>query len=315
MPDVRALDDRRDLALFQQPAPAPRHAATPHGPAFRPSPPGPGPRQGADMTRAPALFVSHGSPMFALEPGQLGPNLQRLGGRLPALAAILVVSPHWQTRGVRVTGAERLETIHDFGGFQPPLYALQYPARGAPRLAAEVLGLLQAAGFEAALDPGRGLDHGAWVPLRYLRPAADVPVLQVSLPQDIDAAGALRLGRALAPLRERGVLVVGSGSLTHNLYEFRQHIADPEYAQAFADWVADAVARGDIDALLDYRRRAPHAVRAHPGEEHYLPLLVAAGASNPDEPRRLVAGGMTHGVLSMDSFGFGLPADALAEAA
>lgn len=133
-----------------------------------------------------------------------------------------------------------------------------------------------------------------------------MPVFQVSLPQDIDAAGALRLGQALAPLRERGVLVVGSGSLTHNLYEFRQQIRNPEYAQEFADWVRDAVAERDVAALVDYRRRAPHAERAHPTEEHYLPLLVAVGASNDTDAVRRVEGGMTYGVLSMDSFAFGL---------
>jgi 4,5-DOPA dioxygenase extradiol len=259
------------------------------------------------MSRIPALFVSHGSPMFALEPGLLGPNLERVGTQLPALTAIVVVSAHWQTRGVRVTAAAMPETIHDFGGFPAPLYALQYPAPGEPRLASQVAALLQAAGFDAAVDARRGLDHGAWVPLRYLRPAADVPVLQVSLPQDIDAAGALRLGQALAPLRERGVLVIGSGSLTHNLYEFRQHVRDPEYAQAFADWVRDAVLRRDVAALVDYRRRAPQAERAHPTEEHFLPLLVAVGASVDGERAQLVAGGMTYEVLSMDSFGFGLP--------
>ncbi len=259
------------------------------------------------MSLAPALFISHGSPMFALEPGLLGPNLGRIGEVLSDVAAIVVVSPHWQTRGVQVTGAAMLETIHDFGGFPAPLFALKYPARGEPQLAAQVVGLLKASGFDAAVDDRRGLDHGAWVPLRYLKPAADVPVLQVSLPQDIDAEGALRLGQALAPLREQGVLVIGSGSLTHNLYEFRQHIDDPEYAQAFAAWVADAVARGDVDALVHYRSQAPHAARAHPTEEHYLPLLVALGASNGSNQGTLIPGGMTDGVLSMDSFGFGLP--------
>jgi 4,5-DOPA dioxygenase extradiol len=260
------------------------------------------------MSLAPVLFISHGSPMFAVEPGLLGPNLGRIGASLPNLTAIVVVSPHWQTRGVHVTGAAALETIHDFGGFPAALYALQYPARGEPRLATQVLDLLQSAGFDAAIDARRGLDHGAWVPLRYLKPDADLPVLQVSLPQDIDSAGALRLGQALAPLREEGVLVIGSGSLTHNLFEFRQSINDPEYAQTFADWIADAVARGDTQSLVDYRKLAPHAVRAHPTEEHFLPLLVAVGASIGDEPRRLVKGGMTYGVLSMDSFAFGLPA-------
>jgi 4,5-DOPA dioxygenase extradiol len=267
------------------------------------------------MSRAPSLFVSHGSPMFALEPGLLGPNLQRIGEDLSELTAIVVVSPHWQTRGVRITGASILDTIHDFGGFPAPLYALQYPARGSPHIASQVLERLQAAGIDAAIDAVRGLDHGAWVPLRYLKPAADVPVLQVSMPHDLDAAGALRLGQALAPLRELGVLVIGSGSLTHNLYEFRQHIKDPRYAQTFADWIADAVTRGDMDALVHYRERAPHAVRAHPTEEHFLPLLVALGASRADEPRYLVEGGMTYGILSMDSFGFGLPAGSVAEAA
>jgi 4,5-DOPA dioxygenase extradiol len=259
------------------------------------------------MTTAPSLFISHGSPMFALEPGVLGPNLRDVGESLRDVAAVLVVSPHWQTRGVRVGTSAAPATIHDFGGFPAPLYALQYPAPGAPELARAASELLAAAGFEVALDAQRGLDHGAWVPLRYLFPQADVPAFQVSLPHDIDAAGALRLGRALAPLRERGVLVVGSGSLTHNLYEFRQHIGDPEYAQQFVDWVRDAVAARDLDALVDYRARAPHAQRAHPTEEHYLPLLVAAGASADGEDARLVAGGMTYGVLSMDSFGFGLP--------
>ena len=267
------------------------------------------------MSRAPSLFVSHGSPMFALEPGLLGPNLQRLGQALRDVRAILVVSPHWQTRGVRVATTSAPETIHDFGGFPAPLYALQYTPPGAPEVADEALRLLREAGFDASVDPARGLDHGAWVPLRYLKPAADVPVLQVSLPHDIDTAGALRLGQALAPLRAQGVLIIGSGSLTHNLYEFRQHVRDPEYAQAFADWVWHAVKRRDVAGLVDYRQRAPHAARAHPSEEHYLPLLVALGASNDDEHGALVEGGMTYNVLSMDSFGFGLPQEALQAAA
>lgn len=259
------------------------------------------------MSIAPSLFISHGSPMFALEPGVLGPALQRIGRALADLTAVVIVSPHWRTRGVRVAATATPETIHDFGGFPAPLYALRYAPPGAPALAEEVVRLLAEAGFAASLDPHRGLDHGAWVPMRYLKPDADLPVLQVSLPLDLDTAGALRLGQALAPLRERGVLLIGSGSLTHNLYEFRQHIRDPEYAQAFADWIADAVRRHDVEALVRYREHAPHAVRAHPTEEHYLPLLVAIGASAGGDPATLIEGGMTHGVLSMDSFGFGLP--------
>lgn len=259
------------------------------------------------MPRAPSLFISHGSPMFALEPGLLGPKLQQIGRAVTGVSAVLVVSPHWQTRGVRVTATATPTILHDFGGFPPALYQLQYTPPGAPEQAADAARLLADAGFEVALDATRGLDHGAWVPLRYLLPGAEVPVFQVSMPHDLSAAGALRMGQALAPLRERGVLVIGSGSLTHNLYEFRQHVRDPEYAQAFADWVNDAVLARDLDALADYRRRAPHAQRAHPSEEHYLPLLVAAGASHPEDRVHRIDGGMTYGVLSMDSFGFALP--------
>ncbi len=263
------------------------------------------------MHLAPSFFISHGSPMWALEPGLLGPALQQIGRTLVGLEAVVVVSPHWQTQGVRVAATTAPATIHDFGGFPAPLYALHYTPVGAPDLAADIARMLADAGFDATTDAGRGLDHGAWVPMRYLKPEADVPVLQVSMPHDLDAAGALRLGQALAPLRERGVAVVGSGSLTHNLFEFRSHIRDPEYAQAFADWVADALRRGDTDALVHYRERAPHALRAHPSEEHYLPLLVALGASRVDERASRIEGGMTYGVLSMDSFGFGLLESAL----
>jgi 4,5-DOPA dioxygenase extradiol len=253
--------------------------------------------------------------MFALTPGMLGPALRRLGGSLPDVSAIVVVSPNGQTPGVCVGASDAPATIHDFGGFPAPLYALHYQPPGAPELASDIVRLLADAGIPARLDTRRGLDHGAWVPLRYLKPNAEVPVVPVSMPFDLDAAGALRLGRALAPLRERGVLVVGSGSLTHNLFEFRRHIDDPEYAQAFADWVARAVATRDEGALVDYRLKAPHATRAHPTEEHFLPLLVAVGASAPGEPQQLIEGGMTDGVLSMDSFAFGLSTHALEKAA
>lgn len=258
------------------------------------------------MSRSPALFISHGSPMFAIQPGVLGPRLAKLGAALDAITAIVVVSPHWQTSGLRVTAAERLETIHDFGGFPQPLYELLYEPAGAPALAQKIIELFAQAGVALTADPQRGLDHGAWVPLRYVRPKADLPVLQVSLPRSIDAAGAWQLGKLLAPLREQGVLIIGSGSLTHNLYEFRQRINDPQYAQAFADWVDAALMQRDDAALINYRSRAPQAARAHPSEEHYLPLLVALGASDDSEPRTRIVGGMTDGVLSMDSFAFGL---------
>jgi len=167
--------------------------------------------------------------------------------------------------------------------------------------------LLESAGFAAEPDAGRGLDHGAWVPLRYLLPEANTPVFQVSMPRDFDTAGAWRMGRALAPLRAQGVAIVGSGSLTHNLYEVFHGGKEAPYAQEFASWATRAVLGGDTDALLHYRAQAPSAERAHPTEEHFLPLVVAAGAATEGEQAQLLPGGMTYGVLAMDSYAWGLP--------
>ena len=259
------------------------------------------------MPPLPVLFVSHGAPTFALEPGEAGSRLRALGeGLARRIEAVVVLSPHWMTRTLAITSVAAPATIHDFGGFDEALYRLRYPAPGSPGLAAEVRDRLAATGIDASLDAQRGLDHGAWVPLMHLLPAADRPVVQVSMPVDLDPPGAFALGRALAPLRERGVLLVGSGSLTHNLYELRPPGAPAaEYALAFAEWIAAAVGAGDTAALLDYRRRAPQAERAHPTEEHYLPLPFAAGAAGAGETARRLEGGVTYGVLSMDAYLWG----------
>lgn len=260
------------------------------------------------MKQAPALFVSHGAPTFALDPGMLGAKLTELGQQLPELAAVAVVSAHWQTAGIEVMRTEAPKTIHDFGGFPPKLYRLQYPAPGAPAQALKTAAILKAAGLESKFEDARGIDHGVWVPLLYLLPSALVPVYQVSLPFSLDASGALQLGRALAPLRREGVLVMGSGSLTHNLGEIGRF--DPslaQYATEFTSWIRAHVQRRDIDAIVDYRRRAPHAKRAHPTEEHFLPLLVALGASDAGDTVSVIEGGMTYGVLSMESYAFARP--------
>jgi 4,5-DOPA dioxygenase extradiol len=256
--------------------------------------------------KAPALFVSHGAPTFALEPGLLGPKLTQLGEQLSNLAAVAVVSAHWQTPGVQVMRTPQPETMHDFGGFPPALYRLRYPAPGAPALAGDTAALLRAAGFDASLDDDRGLDHGVWVPMLYLLPTARIPVFQVSLPFAFDAENALKLGRALRALRQQRVLVMGSGSLTHNLREIGQ--SDPNntrYALEFTAWIRRQVQARDFGALVDYRRRAPHAERAHPTEEHFLPLLVAVGASDDEDAVDVIEGGITYGVLSMESYVFG----------
>jgi 4,5-DOPA dioxygenase extradiol len=231
-----------------------------------------------------------------------------LGAKLTDLAAVAVVSAHWQTPGVEVMRTPKPETIHDFGGFPPALYRLQYPASGAPALAADTAALLRTAGLDVSFDDDRGFDHGAWVPLLHLLPEARVPVFQVSLPFAYDAEKALKLGRALKDLRQRGVLIIGSGSLTHNLREIGH--TDPNntrYAIEFTAWVREHLKNKDVDALVDYRRRAPHALRAHPTEEHFLPLLVALGASDDTDRVDVIEGGMTYGVLSMESYVFGVP--------
>ena len=254
--------------------------------------------------KAPVLFVSHGAPTFAMEPGVLGPALRALGEQLDATRAVLVVSPHWQTRkAVAVMTTPKPETVHDFGGFPAALYQLQYPAIGCPDIAMEAARLLQIAGFVTEFDDRRGLDHGAWVPLMHLFAQATVPVFQVSMPAQLSTQQALQMGQALRPLRDRGVLIVGSGSMTHNLYEIESPASPARaYATDFAKWVQTAVLANAVQPLVQYRREAPHSERAHPTEEHFLPLLVALGARDGPDRAVLIPGGMTHGVLSMDSY-------------
>jgi 4,5-DOPA dioxygenase extradiol len=261
------------------------------------------------MQAAPSLFISHGAPTFALDPGRLGLNLRAVAARMPDVKAILVVSAHWQSRAARVMTTPEPETIHDFGGFASDLYLLEYPAAGAPEVASQAGRILAAQGFLVGEDNQRGLDHGAWVPLLHLYPDAELPVFQVSMPYDLNTVEAWRLGRALGPLRKQGILIVGSGSLTHNLYEVRQNGTKGEsYAREFAEWIRAAVLAKDADRLIRYRREAPHAERAHPTEEHFLPLLVALGASTTgDATPEVIEGDMTYGVLSMESYAWGVP--------
>ncbi len=258
------------------------------------------------IDRLPTLFVSHGAPTFATEPGLAGPALRALGAALPRPQAIVILSPHWMTAEVTVTASAAPPTIHDFGGFPAELYTLRYPAPGDPSLARRIVQLIAAQG-SAQLDATRGLDHGAWVPLRYLYPEADVPVVQVSLPTRCTPADAFRLGQLLAPLSAEGVLIVGSGSLTHNLSEFRgaSHADDAAYVQRFVAWSRQAVSSGDMQALLDYLHSAPDARRAHPTPDHYLPLPFAAGAAPQGARAQVIDGGIAYGILSMDAFVFG----------
>jgi 4,5-DOPA dioxygenase extradiol len=253
----------------------------------------------------PSLFISHGSPMLALEPGASGPALARLAAELPKPRAIVIVSAHWESQEILVNANPQPETWHDFGGFPAALFAVQYPAPALPELSAEVAELLNAAGLPARIDSKRPFDHGVWVPLSLMYPKADIPVVQVSLPSRLGPALQTRVGQALTSLREEDVLVIGSGSITHNLRELDWH-AGPEsvepWALAFRDWIVDKLASNDEPALHDYRQLAPHAVRNHPSDEHLLPLYFARGAGGEFG---IVHQGFTMGALGMDIYRFG----------
>ena len=263
-----------------------------------------------NMAPQPVLFVSHGSPLFAVHPGQAGPALAawaREHAPAQQLKGIVLMSPHWMTRGIGVMTAPQPATWHDFGGFPPALYELQYPAAGAPALAGQVLDLLRASHLPAGPDPERPLDHGCWVPLMHLYPEADVPVVQVALPADVGPAEVYAVGHALAPLREQGILLVGSGSMTHNLYELHREDGPTEaYVTAFCGWVHDTLMQGDLSAMLDYRARAPHAVRAHPTDEHFLTIYFALGAAGWGQPGgpgpQYITREVQFRTLSMDAF-------------
>lgn len=259
------------------------------------------------MTALPTIFVSHGAPTLAIEPGLIGPRLAAFSSGLPKPRAILVISPHWMSRELRVMTNPAPKTMHDFGGFPRPLYRIHYPAPGSPAFAQQVISALQEHGFTAQADAEEGFDHGAWVPLLHMYPDADVPVVQLSMRIHDGPKECFRIGQSLSALRAQEILIIGSGSLTHNLYEFRQGQDTPAtYVKAFAFWVRETLERGDLDALLDYRSRAPHAERAHPTEDHLLPLFFALGAAgNGPVNVRCIEGGITHGILAMDAFVLG----------
>ena len=256
----------------------------------------------------PSLFVPHGAPTFALWPGAAGAALANIANTIDRPRAIVIVSAHWEAPVPTVGTADRLDTIHDFWGFPEALYALRYPATGCREAAEEVAQAIATAGLPVARDATRGLDHGAWVPLRLMFPDADIPVVPLSLQSHGGPEAALALGQALAPLTARGFLVIGSGSVTHNLRDYqlagRNGGQTPAYVRAFADWLADHVKALDWPALLDYRRQTPHGVQAHPSEEHLLPFYVALGAAGPQPTVERFHAGIDDFVIAMDAYQF-----------
>jgi 4,5-DOPA dioxygenase extradiol len=255
----------------------------------------------------PVIFAPHGAPTFALAPGEAGLALSRLASRLEQPACVVVVSAHWDT-DIPSLGASdhHPETIHDFRGFPKELDALSYPAPGAPEVAMAAAELLKRAGFEARPDARRGLDHGAWVPLRFMFPDASVPVVPLSIQSHLGPEHHFRMGRALRSLSDQGILIVASGNLTHNLSHYRQAAlgagATPAYVDSFRDWAWDKLERRELGELLAYRDHAPGAQEAHPEDDHLLPLFVALGAAQDDYAAERLFSGVYDFVIAMDGF-------------
>lgn len=256
-----------------------------------------------NMQTLPGLFVSHGSPMLAIHPEQVGPALQRLSLNLPKPHAIIVMSAHWESEALEVSTATRPETWHDFRGFPAELYQLRYPAPGHPVLAEEILQRLAEADFNAHAHSTRPRDHGVWMPLLHMYPEADIPVLEISLPMSMSAQEIYRIGQTLAPLREQQILLIGSGSITHNLAELSwqgQHSDVPHWASTFRNEVVRKLSHSDFEAVLDWPS-LPYLQRNHPTLEHFAPLFFAMGTG----PRfSLVHSSFTMGALGMDIYRF-----------
>jgi 4,5-DOPA dioxygenase extradiol len=274
-----------------------------------------------DTRSFPALFLSHGSPMLALDPGPTGPFLESLGPAITSAfgrpQAILALSAHSLAREPVLLAAEKHAAVYDFGGFPDALYQLRYDAPGAPELATQVQQRLGAAGWPVHRVEEGGLDHGIWTMLRFMFPQADIPVLPLAWVPSMPPSQQFALGEALASLRHEGVLVMGSGSITHNLRRIfgaqRPPLDAPEIAESasFRQWMHERSQAGDWEALLAYREQAPHAREMHPTDEHLLPWFVAAGAGGRESTLRLHEA-VTYGCLGMDVYAFGAEATLLA---
>jgi 4,5-DOPA dioxygenase extradiol len=252
----------------------------------------------------PAIFLSHGAPTLPLVDAAARDYLRGLGSQLGRPSAIAVASAHWTTPEPMVSTTARNTTIHDFYGFPRELYELRYEPPGAPDVAAAAAALLTKAGLTAGVDPARGLDHGAWVPLLMMYPEADIPVFQISIQPHLGPRHHLAIGKALAELREQDLLIIGSGSFTHNLGRFRGAAVNapaPPDVDAFSNWLGEAITEGRTADTLHYRTLAPSAVDQHPTDEHLLPLFVAMGAGGKGEWLHRSA---MHSILRMDSFAF-----------
>ncbi len=255
----------------------------------------------------PALYISHGSPRLIVEPSAARDFLAGLAQTLPRPRAIVIATAHFGTGRPAVIGDANPGMIYDFGGM-PELRQLVYPAPGDPQVAIKVAGLWQAAGFAPAVASGYGYDHGTWVPLMLMYPEADVPVVQIAVQPELGPAHHFALGQALASMREENFLVIGSGSMTHNLRAFYSGDLAPDapalpWVAQFAEWMHDKIESGADDDLLNYRALAPHALDNHPTDEHLMPLFIAMGAGQAKGRR--IHSSTRNGVISMDTYAFG----------
>lgn len=258
------------------------------------------------MNSLPAIFLSHGAPDLPIREGAVTNFLRSLHQQFPKPKAILVISAHWYSDPPMVSTAQQPKTIHDFSGFPEALYHLRYSAPGAPDLADRVVTLLTQAGIACDTHSSRGLDHGTWTPLILAYPAADIPVTQLSIQSHRDLFHHWKLGQALEPLRHEGVLIIGSGSATHNLYAFskRYDALPPLWVQQFDEWLAETIEQRNWNALMHYRDLAPYAQENHPTEEHLLPLFVALGAGGADARGIQLHRSYTYGAFSMAAYAF-----------
>ncbi|MCG9696404.1 class III extradiol ring-cleavage dioxygenase [Shewanella sp. Isolate11] len=260
------------------------------------------------FSQYPALFVSHGSPMLAIEPSDNRDFITQLGAKLPKPDAIVVFSAHFDRDDeIVITSGERPATIHDFYGFPQPLYQLEYPAPGSPELANKVAQLLATMGFAAELDNQQGWDHGVWIPLRLMYPAADIPVVQISINSRAPAEKLYRIGEALKSLRGENILLLGSGGISHNLREvFNPNPASGRQAKvsAFTDWIYQKLMSQDIDSLLDYENLAPHVKFNHPTPEHFIPLFAVLGSQGLNGEIERVFDGIEFEILALDAYRF-----------
>jgi 4,5-DOPA dioxygenase extradiol len=256
------------------------------------------------MEKMPAIFISHGPPLIAQSGGPTVDFFKQLGKTLDRPKAIICVSAHWESVQPKITGADNPETVHDFGG-PPGLFSINYPVKGNPALAAEAGNLLALAGFTAEMDPERGLDHGVWIPMMFIFPEPDIPVIQLSLQTEENPAHHFRIGNALKKLRNDGVLIIGSGGAVHNLdevYHYKMNDRPPDYVSAFDRWLNRMITAGDKDALLDYHRQSPEPEKCHPyPAEHLLPLFVCLGAAD-EYAGKMIHHSFLFGTLGMAAY-------------